>query len=325
MFSSQTLFGVPVQPGQHLIYRLSVGSTHGGFAVEVPLHLIFGARPGPTLVVQAGLSGLEIEPALTLPAWVAGIDPSALRGNLLVAPLFNLSGFEFEQIQSAWDGADLTCSGAGRSGGTVSEQLLDAYATAVLECADAVIDIRTGAQWGYYRYVGVHDVGGAERVAASMALASVLGLPHAAIGEPVGATLAGTLAERGLPVVTVWLGGGPGLREYREQDAESLVDLLSAALKHFGMVEGTAPTAGPAVRIHTIVRPTGPRGLVFMDATLRGQTVAAGDELGVVRHPFEGSVVARVVAPRAGVLLHAGASWPVVLEGTTLAVLGDPL
>ncbi|MCE2472026.1 MAG: hypothetical protein J4G18_09015, partial [Anaerolineae bacterium] len=69
--------------------------------------------------------------------------------------------------------------------------------------------------------------------------------------------------------------------------------------------------------------PTGERGFVFMDKRLRGQQVAAGDVLGIVRHPFSGETLEEIRAPRAGVVVHAGASWPVPLEDTILAIVGD--
>jgi uncharacterized protein len=324
--SPASLAGVAVEPGRRVVHRLPGATTHGGFAVDLPLHLLFGAQPGPTLVVHAGLSGLEIEPALTLPGLVAAIDPAALRGNLVVAPLVNLSGFEFEQSRSAWDDVDLNGVGAGRPDGTVSEQLIDAYARTVLDHADALIDVRSGSQWGYYRYAGVHDLGPQERVDASLALAERLGLPHAALGEPVGATLAGAVAARGVVAVTAWVGGGPGLRDHRELDAERLEGVLTGALRHLGMVGGDPPEpSAERVRIHTVLRPGGARGFTFMDAALRGRRVEAGAELGFVRHPFEGHRLAAVTAPRAGTVLHAGASWPVVPEGTTLAILADPI
>jgi uncharacterized protein len=319
------LAGVPVEPGTRRLHTLRAGATHAGFPVETQLHLLFGAHDGPTLVIHAGLSGLEIEPALTLPGWVAAIDPATLRGNLVVAPLFNLPGFEFEQIDYPYDGSDLNALGAGRDDGSVGELLVDAVARSVLAHADALIDVRTGAQWGYYRYAGVHDVGDVARVDASMALAAALGLPHAALGESVGRTLSGAMAARGLPVVTLWLGGGPGLRDHRERDAAELTAALDAALAHLGIRPGPARAPAERVRIHTILRPHGERGLTFMDAALRGQRVAAGAELGFVRHPYEGHRVATLAAPRAGTVLHAGAAWPMVPEGTPLAILADPL
>jgi predicted deacylase len=51
--------------------------------------------------------------------------------------------------------------------------------------------------------------------------------------------------------------------------------------------------------------------------------VRAGEQVGHVMHPFTGDIVSEITAPREGVMLHAGASWPVLPEGVTLAILGD--
>lgn len=321
-----SIAGVAVRPGTRQVHRFVVAETHGGFTVDVPMHLVFGAKPGATVVVHAGLSGLEIEPALALPGWVAGLDPSELAGNVVVIPLLNLSGFEFEQVAFAWDGLDLNAAGAGRSDGTVGERLLDAYKREVVDRADALIDVRTGSQWSYSRYAGVHDVGSAERVRTSMDLAVAAGLPHAALGEPVGATFAGAVAAAGIPTVTLWVGGGPGLRDHRARDAAALGQALDGVLGALGIREAApVPAPAPRVQVHTVVRTGAARGLTFMDASLRGTSVQAGAVLGHVRHPFEGHVVEEIVSLRAGVVLHAGASWPMVPEGAVLAMLADPI
>jgi predicted deacylase len=51
--------------------------------------------------------------------------------------------------------------------------------------------------------------------------------------------------------------------------------------------------------------------------------VQAGARVGYVMDPFTGDIVSEINAPREGVMLHAGASWPVLPEGVTLAILGD--
>jgi predicted deacylase len=79
------------------------------------------------------------------------------------------------------------------------------------------------------------------------------------------------------------------------------------------------------MQAHTVLRPEGPRGFVFINKHKRGQKLAAGETLGIVRHPFTGEVIAELKAERPGIMLHAGASWPVVLEGDILAILGDEI
>lgn len=316
--------GNQVEAGSKRYLRLQAEDSHAGFSVDVPLHVIRGASDGPTLVVQAGLSGLEIEPAMTLPSVVDEIDASKLRGTLIVVPLFNTTGFEFEQINAAWDDRDLHAIGRGDPNGTVSEALVAAYYDQVVASADALIDVRTGAQWGYFRYAGVYE-GGATDASVDMAVA--LGLPHVLIGEPSVDGIAAQAAQDGKRVVAAWIGGGPGLRDNRVEDTMRVRRAVMNALQHLGMLDGVAMPADAAsvsvLQAHTVLRPNGPRGFVFVDKHKRGKALAAGETLGIVRHPFTGEVLTELKADRPGVMVHAGASWPVVLEGAVLAILGD--
>lgn len=316
--------GMQVQAGEKVFARLSAVESHGRFDAHVPLHVVRGATDGPTLVVQAGLSGLEIEPAMILPSIAEQLDPQQMRGTLVLVPLFNTTGFEFEQIPAIWDGKDLHALGRGRSGGSVSEHLVHTYYEQVVGPADALLDVRTGAQWGYYRYAGVFDT---SSLATSRALALDLDLPQVLIGEPSTEGIAAAAAADGKAVVVSWIGGGPGLRDYREEDMARVSRAVTNAMKHLGMLEGSPEhseqRAIAVITAHSVLLPTGERGFTFMDAAKRGQSVAEGERIGIVRHPFTGDTVQEITAPRAGVMLHAGASWPVVPENHTLAIIGD--
>lgn len=312
-----------VKEGEKVFGSVQGPETRGGFPVHIPLHVVCGSSRGPVLVVQAGVSGLEIEPSMVLPHVVDEVDPSQLHGTVIVVPLLNTSGFEFEQKNAVWDDKDLHAVGRGRSDGTVSEQLIDTYFTQVIMPADALIDIRTGARWGYFRYAGVYDVGAAE---PSRALAVALGLPQVLLGEPEDRSMSFEAATMGKTVVSAWIGGGPGLRDYREDDMDRVRAAVFNAMRHLGMLAGTpqrgdGPTA--VIKAHTVLRQSGRRGLTFIDAARRGTQVAVGEKIGHVMHPFTGDVVEEIRAPRDGVMLHAGAAWPILPEGVILAILGE--
>jgi predicted deacylase len=324
-----------VAAGQKRYGFLAGPQSRGGFDVHIPLHVIAGHRPGPRLVVQAGLSGLEIEPAMTLPKVVEEIDPAQLAGTLIVVPLMNTTGFEFEQVETVWDNQDLNCLGRGRADGTLSEQLLDRYYAEVVADADALIDIHTGALWGYFCYAGVYLTGKRD---ASSALALALGLPQVLLGQPSAYTangeensLALAAAQAGKAVVSAWIGGGPGLRDFRQENADRTRRAVFNAMHHLGMLAQDSPAAASPgepvtlLQAHTVIRNGAPRGMVFMDKSKRGQTVAAGEPLGYVRHPFTGDTLHEIVAPRGGVMLHAGAVWPMIHDQAILAILGDPV
>lgn len=314
---------IEAKKGEKAFGFLEVTKTHGRFSVHVPLHIVEGAEDGPVLLVQAGVSGLEIEPAMELPRVVEALDPGQMKGTLVMVPLLNTSGFEFEQVNAVWDDKNLNELGRGRADGTVSEQMIHTYYEEVISQADAVVDIHTGALWGYFRYAGVYDVGAVE---ASQDLAVALGLPQALVGQPEDQSMAFEAAKDGKAVVSTWIGGGPGLRDFREQDMARVRNAVLNALRHLGMLEGAVEFEAGAVSVikaHTVLKITGERGLTFIDKEKRGTEVAAGEKIGYVKHPFTGDVIQEITAPQAGVMLHAGASWPLLPEEATLAILGD--
>lgn len=314
---------IEANKGEKAFGFFQTGETHGRFPVQIPLHIIAGAQDGPTLVVQAGVSGLEIEPALVLPQIVKELDPAQISGTLVIVPLMNTSGFEFEQINSVWDDKALNTLGRGRADGSISEQMVDQYYRAVITPANALVDIRTGAQWGYHRYAGVYATGD---TASAKALAIGLGLKQVVVGEPDTQSMAYEAAKDGKAVVVAYTGGGPGLRDSREADLGRVRNVVLNAMRHLKMLPGGTAYEGDRVLVikaHTFLKPTGERGLTFMDASKRGTRVAAGDPLGIVRHPFTGAVVETLTAPRPGVVVDAGASWPLPLEDQVLGIVGD--
>lgn len=311
------------QPGQKVFGFFAPLETHGRFPVHLPLHIVRGSRAGPTLLVQAGVSGLEIEPAMELPRFVADLDPRQVSGTLLLVPLLNTSGFEFEQVNAVWDDRDLNALGRGRPDGTVSEVLIHQYYEEVVTTADAVLDIHTGARWGYFGYAGVYRAGAVD---ASRALAVALGLPQVVLGQPEDRSLAFEAARAGKAVVSAWIGGGPGLRDFREEDMRRVRRAVLNAMRHLGMLPGRPESDDRRIAVldaHTVIRQAGERGLTFIDKTKRGRTVRAGEPLGYVEHPFTGDVLATIVAPRDGIMVHAGAAWPMVPEGALLVMLGS--
>jgi len=309
--------------GEKTFGFFKTGETHGRFPVHIPVHLINGAQPGPRLVVQAGASGLEIEPSLVLPQIAQELDPAQIRGTVLIVPLMNTSGFDFEQVNSAWDEKPLNGIGRGAAEGSVSEQLVHAWYEAAIAGADGLIDIRTGSQWSYHRFAGCWAVGTTDR---SRALAVALGLPQVLCNLPDDHSMAAVAAADGVAAVAAYIGGGPGLRDYREDDMGRIRRAVHNAMRHLGMLDGAPERESDEIAVieaHTTLRPTGERGFTFIDTDRRGQQVAAGEQIGYVRHPFTGEVLERIRAPRAGVMLHAGLAWPVPPEDTVLAILGD--
>jgi predicted deacylase len=62
-------------------------------ATSIPVIVVNGAKPGPTLALVAGSHGTEYASILALQKLAQAADPSELSGALIIVPLMNLPSF----------------------------------------------------------------------------------------------------------------------------------------------------------------------------------------------------------------------------------------
>src|SRR5439155_1394505 len=87
-------------------YRpIHVATLASGMDLVLPLHEIVGDKPGPTLGISAGIHGEEAVGAEVVYRFMQSLDPSALRGRLLVLPVANPFSYAATSRHTPSDGA----------------------------------------------------------------------------------------------------------------------------------------------------------------------------------------------------------------------------
>ena len=139
-----TIGDLIVEPGTRADGTLGSIELADGTRVHVPLVVINGAHPGPTLTVIAGVHGNEISGIGALHGVFAAVDATTLRGRLIAVPGANPLAIQIGAYRTPIDGANLsgpwylTESDASSLGTT---QRLARYLDPVLTAADYVIDM----------------------------------------------------------------------------------------------------------------------------------------------------------------------------------------
>ena len=82
------------KPGEKTFGYLETAQSRSGLRLDIPVHLIAGAQPGPTLMLQGAIHGAEIIGSIAILDFVAAADPGAIRGNVIAIPVVNRAGFE---------------------------------------------------------------------------------------------------------------------------------------------------------------------------------------------------------------------------------------
>ncbi|MGH7530785.1 MAG: M14 family metallopeptidase, partial [Gemmatimonadales bacterium] len=112
---------------------------------RIPLTIIRGREPGPTLALIGGTHGSEVAPIIALQRVRRELDPARLRGTVLLVHVANLPSFLKRTIYySPIDGKNLNRVYPGRADGTVSERIADVITREIIRRADYLVDMHAG-------------------------------------------------------------------------------------------------------------------------------------------------------------------------------------
>jgi predicted deacylase len=133
-----------IRPGQDTIVDLPLAGLYTHTQLTLPVHVVNGKKPGPTLALLAAIHGDELNGVDIIRRVIAHRDIKRLRGRLLAVPIVNVFGF-INRSRYLPDRRDLNRSFPGRREGSVASRLAHLVTTEVVSKADFCIDLHTGA------------------------------------------------------------------------------------------------------------------------------------------------------------------------------------
>ena len=280
---------------------------------RIPITIIRGSGPGPVLGLIGGTHGSEVAPVVALQRVRTLVNPAELRGTLIIVHVANMPSFLGRTIYySPVDRKNLNRMYPGNPNGTVSERIAHTITTEIIERSDYLIDMHAGdgneslRPYLYWNKLGVDAR--VDSLARELALA--WGATHVIVDttrtrdRTKSIYTQNTAHLRGKPSLTTETGylGLPD-HEMVEQNVEGAFRLM----RHLGMLAGSAEKSTP-VWLWRYEVLTSPESGVWHHAVERGHTVAQGaiigrltdffgDEIAVVRAPFDGEVMYVVGTP----------------------------
>jgi predicted deacylase len=285
-----------------------------GEELTIPVAVIEGSQPGPTLAVTAGMHAGEYVGVHAAIRLLQTVDPGELRGRLIVVPVTSTRAFMMRSMQlSPVDEKEVHFQVPGNPGGSYSELLVDRLYRIVRE-ADYLIDLHAGefAQ-SLTPWVPVPVAANPRLARAALRLARCFNVPYLDLRTDAATipAYARFLAEAGITNVWTEIGQNgliePGCVELQYEGCRN-------ALCALGMLPGE-----PSLRVrhrylgqrhHTVVAE---RSGLWFPAVEAGQLVSAGQPLGELRDHF-GEVLARYEAPFDGIVLYYWTSTAINVE-----------
>jgi len=282
---------------------------------QIPVSIIQGAKPGPTLALIAGTHGYEYPGIIALQRIRQGVDPAELSGTLLLVHIANPPSFYGRTIYySPADGKNLNRVYPGKADGTLSERIAFAITTQVIEQADYLVDLHAGDGNEALRpYVYLPQTGQANLDEKSRGLAVAFGLDHIVLdkgrAQPPEASLYTdqTAISRGIPAITSETGQLGLSDDYWVSLAE---DGILNVMRHLQMLPGEVKANEQVVWLEDYEIIRAPAGGIFRPAVRDGYAIAEQGLLGELVDPF-GERIAEVRAPFAGVVNYVLGTPPV--------------
>jgi uncharacterized protein len=259
-----------------------------GLELALTVHVIQGARPGPTVGISAMIHGDEFDGLLIAKEMWDVLDPATMSGTVCILGVANPLAMESISRNTPIDMLDMNRLFPGSPDGWLSEQQAHAIAHGFIDQLDYLIDLHCGGTfpWVDYCYV-INDEG------LSRAFLSELLYKPASSYTGTTATYA---EQRGVKCMVVEIGGG-----YQEQLAHignGVMGILNQ-LRYAGVLSGEI-VQRPGQRLMTEMKVMRPRfgGILTPCRKLTpGQELEQGTQLAEVVSPYTFETLETLVAP----------------------------
>jgi len=294
-------------------------------ALNIPVAVFHGAKPGPVLALVSGAHGTEYASIIALEKILTLINPKELSGTVIVVPLINIPSFEQKVPHvNPTDHKSMNRFYPGKADGTQTERASFLITKQVVEQANHLIDLHGGdtdeslRPYSYWTKTGNEKQ---DQISRDMVLA--FGLDHIIIStdrpkDPQASRyLENTATTRGKPSITVEAGHA-GTVEI--DDVNVLVNGCFNVMRYLKMLPGEAKIIEHPVWIERVVTLTSDQTGMFYPLVKRGSYVEQGMKIGYVTD-YLGTTIFEARAPASGVILYI-CSVPSMTKGATIANVG---
>jgi predicted deacylase len=311
-----TYNGGTVAPGETQNIRYSVSETYLGDPVRIPVTIINGERPGPTVFLSAAAHGDELNGIEVVREVAYGWDHDDLAGTLVCLPVLNVPAFIAQQRYLPIYDRDLNRSFPGSESSTGAKRMASRIFRNFIEPCDYGLDFHTSTR-GRTNMLHVRgDMADPEIRRLANAFASNVILSS----EGPDGTLRREASLAGTPTITIEMGEA---HRFQRDLIDRALDGVVSVLAEFGL-KPAEQVRWPGWR--TVIEDSGEKTWLRADVGglvenhyERGALVHEGDAICTISDPFRDESVP-VEAPFTGLLVGLLEN-PLVYPGNPLCHL----
>lgn len=303
-----------IAPGTRSKFQFIHDRSFEASYLNMPVFVVRGIQPGPTLCLTAGVHGDELNGVEVARRAFAKVNFQELRGTLIALPAINAEGVRTGNRYLS-DRRDLNRAFPGSAGGSVARIIAHGVFTEVLGHCDALVDLHTAS----------NNRANIPQIRADLSdpkirdLAVHFGVGIVIAGPGPDGSLRREAAKAGITAI-IYEAGEP--HRFQEEEIDRGVQGVQNVMAFLDMTDNEEQEI-PDTRIYERskwVRAGVRQGGFFFPTGELGDIVQVGDVLGTVVDPLTDEVH-EVVSPIPGEIIGMSVPQP-VLSGYALFHIG---
>ncbi len=306
--------GEKIGLGESKLIKIPVDRLPTGTLIEIPVYVFNGEELGPTVLLQGGLHGDEVNSVELVRRMLIDKSYKIKRGCVVVLPLLNIFGFL--NLSRDMHGKDINRSFPGSRKGSLASRIAHTLMKEITINVDFGIDYHTGGEQRHnfpqIRYTPDDP--------NARALAEVFNAPITFASKLIPKSFRSECFKHNIPILVYE--GGESLRLDEDAIQQGINGTLRV-LKHFNMISDAVQIPESATTIEVVKRGwvrAKVAGLVNLKVH-NGDKVKKGQVLGCIMDTY-GDTNYKVKAPRDGYIIAIN-NFPVVNMGDALFHLGS--
>ena len=137
--------GQEFAPGEQGLARISVGNLPSGNSINIFAHVINAPRPGPAVLLLAGMHGDEVNGMEIVRRAINLVgDGNLIAGSIIAIPLLNIYGF-INFSRDVPDGKDVNRSFPGNMKGSLASRVARILTKKILPKVDFILDFHSAS------------------------------------------------------------------------------------------------------------------------------------------------------------------------------------
>lgn len=303
VWGAATVVGFEVPAGERRQLFLRASESFAGAGVQLPVLVLRGERPGPTVCLTAGIHGDELNGIEIVRAAFENTKPAELSGMLLGMPVVNLHGLR-RSSRYLPDRRDLNRFFPGNPEGSSAARIAHAVFDALAASCHYLVDFHTGS----FHRSNIPQIRADLAVEGLLELAQGFGPGIVIHTSGMAGTLRRSAVDAGIPAITYE--AGQPMRFEREEIRRG-VNGVRGLLRAVGALGGSRRRRGTPLVYYRSHWVRVNDGGIFLSRRELGDRVTEGSVLGTVTDPVTNER-SNILTPYSGRIIGMALSQVVI-------------